>query len=62
MVEEIEIVAPVTVMSDSSKVVVASLIVKTNPIDESPVELPSVTPDVELVMVTVGEPEGIVDK
>ena len=59
--EKLEMIPPVLIMSDSSKFVVSSLNVKTNPIDESPVELPSVTPEVELVIVTVGEAEGIAD-
>ena len=47
-----------TCISEASKLVVTSLEVNTNIIEESPVELPSVTPDVELVMVIVGLPVG----
>ena len=49
-----DIVPLETCISEASKFVVTSLEVNTNVIEESPVELPSVTPDVELVMVIVG--------
>ena len=51
---KLDIVPLETCMSEASKFVVTSLEVNTSVIEESPVELPSVTPDVELVMVIVG--------
>tara|TARA_B100001057_G_scaffold468764_1_gene528299 strand:- start:539 stop:760 length:222 start_codon:yes stop_codon:yes gene_type:complete len=49
-------------MSDAVKVVVASLELNTRFIDASPVELPLVTPEVELVIVIVGLDEGSADR
>jgi hypothetical protein len=44
------------------KPLVNSLAVKTRPIDESPELLPSVTPEVELVIVIVGLDDGTADR
>ena len=51
-----------TCISEASKFVVTSLEENTNVIEESPVELPSVTPEVELVIVIEGLLLGWADK
>ena len=51
-----------TCISEASKLVVTSLEVNTSVIEESPEELPSVTPEVELVIVIEGLLLGWADK